>query len=577
MLSVLGVLTVFAQDEADESLSIDAAINALKGIIKRLVDAPEIGEVASMLPEKTRQRLSLDQKTIQDAASIQSALKSDEALRSIQNKTARRIAGDSNARRRERLNAIPDPELRPKPAEETNEIDNIKTEDEAIAYAKQRYVLHNMDLDEFFEDFIESVYNLLKNHKFGAATQMWAEELGDDMLGFSQSQVITQNGKFINRNAITNPKAKIFMLCMLWAANKNLERRKASFRSERNRLVKKTGLPILNIGNWTPFTNPELQSLEKPANENVSVFTFLNFINENTDDKTPPVEMSEAQYSIYKSVANALMANNHPDRRETLTKIQDFVKNPQSKHYINMLTKIVSTLSTSDNEQSGQAAMNLYHALEMKRDPSKIDKSPAVAKTMINMYDFVSSQTLSSENENILNKLMNIVANSDKPTAVQRAISQYYMFATNIRREDARQRHEQFMAAAEPIINNDDQDAIFGYLQDQWYRPDADERYNTPSDYTVKQGELTPREYKFLSGLGEVRAFGSSAIVTISGKDYPVKLTPNHGWFFIEGTPNGTIAISLEKTPPETEGGSTGNFKNKESYSGPLVVSERKV
>ena len=242
-----------------------------------------------------------------------------------------------------------------------------------------------------------------------------------------------------------------------------------------------------------------------------------------------------------------------------------------------MLKKIVSILSTSDNEQSGQAAMNLYHALEMKRDPSKIDRPPAVAKTMINMYDFVSSQTLSPENENILNKLINIVANSDKPTAVQRAISQYYMFATNTKREDMRQRHEQFMAAAEPIINNDNQDAIFGYLQDQWYRPDAEERYSTPSDYTVKQGQLTPHEHKFLSGLGEVRAFGSSAIVTISGKDYPVRLTPNHGWFFIEGTPNGTIAISLEKTPPETEGGSTGNFKNKESYSGPLVVSEPKV
>jgi len=599
----------------------DEAVNNMHALAKRLINLPTVPEVLKTLYNDATDR---DAVALRDARLIQLELKADAATRSAQDAAVR-----AEAKRRSDRQSANSVAERPYRFEYgTKEITNsneVNTETEAIEYARGLFLKQNTNADdEDFMGFIRTVYEYLYNHKFEAATKLWGDKLGPDTLGFRQSQVLNQNGRFVNRKNIKNANAKTFMLCMLWTAKQNSAQRAKKEKAKIKQIVKQTGMPVIQPRDF-------IRSVDQTT-KNESVFqTFLDFITEENKNTEYTPQYTRMIDFITKTAEKAIATNKKPKLEGEFLNIIKMSNRPNALMYLDELVKIVNTFTSSNtNTNEIQNALNRLHSLQKiiapdipinnsktapdtnnepgKTNLPKSDKRyQAIRKTakgaiesnsypereelfgdIIHLIDHPQCYNYLDELEEITATLATSNDNTKVKEAISRfrgiqnTVNRYYITANQEKEQSIRNKNKNHITAAEPVANTDTQGArkaILDYLKSEWYQPGKNETYKQLSSKatTSQPGPFTSREVAFLNKLGKIEYAPMGAVIHDDGNTYRVRTTSNHGWLFIENTANGTIAVSLEEIPPETTGVSTATFRNGESHMGPIDVENEKI
>ena len=176
----------------------------------------------------------------------------------------------------------------------------------------------------------------------------WSSELGDSFGDFALSDIITQNGKFKNRENIKSVTAKFFMLCMLWAALDNQRKREEMMRVEKRKHDRKFG--------------PSITSMKLP--ESLSGMTFLQYIAESNEDSSVEPDYDHPKISVGINAAKAIRDNEHPNRNERIQEIADFSKNDMTYGMARRLAVILNQVAYGKTEREADNAYNNFQRLQ---------------------------------------------------------------------------------------------------------------------------------------------------------------------------------------------------------------------
>lgn len=175
----------------------------------------------------------------------------------------------------------------------------------------------------------------------------WTSALGDSFGQFSLSDIITQAGKFKNRETIKPVTAKFFMLCMLWAIEDKKLKREAMKNAEKRKYERKHG--------------PDLITAKLP--ESCSTMTFMQYITESDLDNNVP-DYDHPKISVGVNAIKAIRENKHPNRNERIQEIADFAKKQMSYGTARRLAVLLNQIAYSENEREADGAYKNFQKLQ---------------------------------------------------------------------------------------------------------------------------------------------------------------------------------------------------------------------